>query len=188
MKPIMREFPYEFESERLMIRGPLPGDETAVYEAVVESQEALKPWMPWAVEISPIEDYAVRVREEQLNYLARKSMWMLIFLKGTNTLVGCTGYPRFKWDVPGVEIGYWGRTGYGGQGYITEAAARLTELAFDTLGARRVEIHCDALNERSAAVARRLGFPLEGILKHNTRHHLTNELRDTMIFAKVQPD
>ena len=188
MKPIMREFPYEFESERLTIRGPLPGDETAVHQAVVESQEVLKPWMPWAVEILTEEEYAVHVREQQLNYLARKNMWMLIFLKGTNTLIGCSGYPRFKWDVPGVEIGYWVRTGYGGNGYITEATARLTELAFDKFGARRVEIHCDALNERSAAVPQRLGFTLEGILKHECRHHLTNELRDTMIFAKVQPD
>lgn len=188
MKPIMREFPYEFESERLTIRGPLPGDETAVHQAVVESQEDLKPWMPWAVEIASVEDHAVRVREEQLNYLARSKMWMLLFLKGTDILVGCSGYPRFNWEVPGVEIGYWVRTGYGGHGYITESTARLTDLAFSQLGAKRVEIHCDVLNERSAAVPRRLGFTLEGILQHNCRHHLTNELRNTMIFAKVQPD
>lgn len=188
MKPIMREFPYEFESERLMIRGPLPGDETAVHQAVVESHEELKPWMPWAVEIASVEDYMVRVREEQLSYLARTNMWMLIFLRETGTLIGCSGYHRFNWDVPALEIGYWVRTGYGGHGYITESTARLTELAFDELGAKRVEIRCDALNERSAAVPQRLGFTLEGILKHECRHHLTNELRNTMIFAKVQPD
>lgn len=188
MKPIMREFPYEFESERLTIRGPLPGDETAVHQAVVESQEVLKQWMPWAIEIPSEEDYAVRVREEQLNFLARKNMWMLLFLKGTDTLIGCSGYPRFKWDIPSVEVGYWVRTGYGGHGYITEATARLTELAFDVLGAKRVEIRCDALNKRSAAVPQRLGFTLEGILKHDSRHHLTNQLRDTMIFAKVRSD
>ena len=43
----------------------------------------------------------------------------------------------------------------------TEAARLLTNLALTKLGAARVEIRCDVLNERSAAVPRRLGYALE---------------------------
>ena len=188
MKPILRDFPYSLETERLIIRGPLPGDGLTVRTAVIESHEALKEWMPWAVNVLSEEDYEVRVREGQLRFLGREDLWMLLFLKGTDTLVGSSGLTRINWDVPKFEIGYWVRTGYGGNGYITEAVQAITEFAFDTLGARRVEIRCDALNERSAAIPRRLGFVHEGTLRADERHHLTNQLRDTMVFAKVRSD
>ena len=103
-------------------------------------------------------------------------------------MVGSSGLHRINWAVPKVEIGYWVRTPYAGQGYITEAVAALTDFAFTTLAAHRVEIRCDARNERSAAVARRSGFTLEGILRCEDRCPLTNELRDTMVFAKVKAE
>jgi ribosomal-protein-serine acetyltransferase len=37
MNPILLEFPEEFETERLLIRKPLPGDGKAVYEAAQAS-------------------------------------------------------------------------------------------------------------------------------------------------------
>ena len=186
MKPIMREFPFEFETERLTIRGPKPGDGTAVREAVLESQDELKPWMPWAEDIPDEEAYETLVREGNLRFLGREDLWMILFLKGTNTVVGGSGLHRIDWSVPKFEIGYWVRTAYAKQGFITESTEGIAQFAFDVLGAKRVEIRCDALNERSAAIPKRLGFALEGVLKHEARHHITNELRDTMIFAKTR--
>jgi len=45
----------------------------------------------------------------------------------------------------------------------------MATLAFRDLGADRVEIWCDARHERSAAVARRLGFLLDGTLPNHVR-------------------
>ncbi len=111
----------------------------------------------------------------------------MLLLKGTNTIIGGSGLHRINWKVPKFEIGYWVRTSLARQGYITEAVAGITDFAFNTLGAKRVEIRCDALNGRSAAIPQRLGFIHEGTLRHEDRHHVNNELRDTMIFAKIQP-
>ena len=63
------------------------------------------------------------------------------------------------------EDGYWRRRGFGGQGYITEAARGLARLAFDRLGARRVEIRTDDGNSASWKVAERAGFTLEALLR-----------------------
>ena len=186
MKPIMREFPFEFETERLTIRGPKPGDGTAVREAVLESQDELKPWMPWAVDIPDEEAYETLVREGNLRFLGREDLWMILLLKGTDIVVGGSGLHRIDWSVPKFEIGYWVRSTYAKQGFITESTEGITQFAFDVLGAKRVEIRCDALNERSAAVPKRLGFSLEGVLKNEARDHITNDLRDTMIFAKTR--
>jgi RimJ/RimL family protein N-acetyltransferase len=70
---------------------------------------------------------------------------------------------------------------------MTEAVKGIADFAFTQLEARRVEIRCDARNEKSAAVARRAGFDLEGHLRHETRDH-NNALRDTLIFSRVRDD
>jgi ribosomal-protein-serine acetyltransferase len=188
MDAILRDFPYRFETERLTIRGPLPGDGESIRAAVLESIEELRPWMPWAVDVLDEEAYETRVRQGQLKFLAREDLWLILLLKENNRLVGTSGLHRIDWDVPKFEIGYWVRTSFARKGYITEAVAGITQFATEELGARRVEIRCDALNERSAAVPRRLGFVHEATLKHDARHHLTHQLRNTMIFAKVIAD
>lgn len=190
MKPILRDFPDHFESERLLIRGPRPGDGPELNAAVIESLAELKPWMPWAQKPPTLEESEENARRGHARFLTREDLWLLLFLKephamGRNTMVGGSGLHRINWDVPSFEIGYWVRTAYAGQGYITEAVAAITDFAFDVLGAQRVFIKCDAKNERSAAVARRLDFPFEGTLRRDTRDHFGN-LRDTLVFAKVQ--
>lgn len=185
MNPILREIPYTFDTERLIIRGPLPGDGEKVQTAVLESQAELKPWMPWAVTVSSAEAYEIRVREGQVNYLARKDFWLLIFLKRTQTLIGSSGLHDANWDVPSFEIGYWLHTDFTGQGYITEAVQGICQFAFTHLSAQRLLIRCDSENERSAAVARRCGFTFEGTHLHDSRNHLTNELKNTHYFSRL---
>ncbi len=185
--PILLDFPYSFETERLLIRGSLPGDAKRLRDAVVESQPELMPWMPWAVEVMSEEAYEIRVRNSRLKFLAREDFWMMLLLKGSDTVVGSSGLHRLDWSVPKFEIGYWVRTRFAGQGYITEAVNGITAFAFDVLKARRVEIRCDAKNERSAAVARRAGFTLEGTFHNDARDHF-GQLRDTYIFARIKED
>ncbi len=186
--PILREFPYSFETERLMIRGLLPGDGGKLRTAIVESQKELIPWMPWAINILSEVEQEARACKSHLQFLAREDLQMVIFLKGTDTLIGGTGLHRINWNVPKFEIGYWLHSHYTRQGYMTEAVDGLTDFAFDLLGARRVEIRCDVMNVRSSAVPKRLNFVHEATLKHDDRDHTSGELRDTMIFAKVRRD
>jgi RimJ/RimL family protein N-acetyltransferase len=188
-KAILRDFPERFETERLTIRAPLPGDGKELNQAVRESWAELQEWMPWAAGEPPAEaDSEARLREARARFLTRQDLWLLLFLKGTETLVGSSGLHRINWSVPRFEIGYWVRTSHGRQGYITEAVNGITAFAFDELGARRVEIRCDSGNVRSAAVARRCGYELEATLHHDDRHHLTGALRDTLIFARFAGD
>jgi len=65
----------------------------------------------------------------------------------------------------------------------TEAAYLLLREAFDELGHRRVEWKCDALNERSRAAARRLGFAFEGVFRQHMLVKGRN--RDTAWYAMI---
>lgn len=188
MDPILKEFPNSFDTERLTIRCPMPGDGPALNEAVLESINELRPWLPWAKETPTLEETETNVRQGYTRFLNREDLWLLLFLKGTDICIGGSGLHRIDWSVPKFEIGYWLRTSYVGQGYMTEAVKGITDFAFDVLSAKRVEIRCDVLNERSASVAQRLNFPLEGILRCDARNHITGKLRDTMIFAKTASD
>lgn len=189
MDPVNKDFPHSFETERLTIRCPMPGDGPELNAALLETWENLRQWMPWAGGDKPtIDESEANIRGAYAKFLIREDLRLSLFLKGTDILVGGSGLHRMDWSVPKFEIGYWVRKRFEGKGYITEAVAGITEFAIRELGAKRIEIRCDTLNERSAAVPRRLGFELEGTLRNDDRHHISGKLRDTMIFSKVIAD
>lgn len=65
------------------------------------------------------------------------------------------------------ELGYVLSPQYTGQGYATEAAARMLRHAFETLDAHRVQAHCNPQNEPSWRLLERLGMRREGyFLQH----------------------
>ncbi len=70
---------------------------------------------------------------------------------------------------------------------MTEAVAAIARFAFEELNAQRVEIRCDNRNERSARVALRAGFALEGTLRHDSRD-VEGALRDTQIYARLRDE
>lgn len=182
--PILKDFPDSFETERLIVRSPMPGDGPEFNAAKLESLEELKTWMLWAQEASAVEKSEEDMRQERVKFLERSNLMLLLFLKGTNTLVGSSGLHRLDWRVPKFEIGYWCRTRFAGQGYITEAVDGITTFAFDRLDAKRVEIRCDSLNHRSRKVAERAGFRLEGELR-NAEVSVDGKPRDMLVYAML---
>lgn len=184
-KPILKDFPDSFETERLTIRAPRPGDGKYVNEAILESLDELRPWMAWARTAPTLEESEFRNRNAWVKWHAREDLPVYLFLKGTDTFVGGSGLHRMNWDVPKFEIGYWCRTKFQGQGYITEAVVGLTDFAFEVLGARRVEIRTDEKNVNSWKIPERLGFKLEGTLINDALNP-AGQLRDTRIYAKTR--
>ena len=185
MDALLLDFPESFESDRLTIRAPRSGDGAEINAAVQETFDDLKVWMPWAQQMPTLEESESFVRRSQSDFLARKDLVLFLFLKGTNTLVGGSGLHRINWDIPKFEIGYWCRKRFQGQGYITESTEAITTFAFETLGAKRVEIRCDSKNVRSRRIPDRLGFQLEGTFRNDSLSP-AGELRDTLVFAKIR--
>ena len=110
---------------------------------------------------------------------------MFLFRRDDGRFVGGSGLHRIDWSIPRFEIGYWVRTSLAGHGYATEAARRIADFAFSDLQAERVEIWCDAANERSAAVARRAGFELEATMRRNRRNS-AGGLADSLCFVRLR--
>lgn len=184
MEAILRDFPEEFESERLLIRAPRFHDGKHVNEAVLESFAELQRWMPWAKSKPSLEESETYLRSARAKFIAREDLQLLLFLKESGQFIGSSGLHRINWEVPRFEIGYWCRTACTGRGYISEAVYRIAVFAFEELDAKRIEIRADALNEKSCRIPERLGFTLEGVLRNDCLDE-AGDLRDTRIYSVI---
>src|SRR4051812_32277314 len=79
------------------------------------------------------------------------------------------------------EIGWTLHPDLTGEGYMTEAASALLDLAFGTLGLHRVSAVLDPRNHRSAALCRRLGMRAEAHFVEDT--WFKGEWGDTAVYA-----
>ena len=156
--PILRDFPHSFDTARLTIRRPEPGDGAELNAGVLETWSALHEWMPGAIQRPTVEESEEVVRKAHAKFVEREDLLFLFFLKGTRTLVGGSGLHRIDWKIPSFDIGYWCRERFQGQGYVIEAAGALADFAVREFGARRLVITCDAESAASAAIARHIGF------------------------------
>jgi RimJ/RimL family protein N-acetyltransferase len=177
----------QLESERLLLRAPRAGDAWMINEAVNESLDNLRPWMPWAAHAPTLDDTEIVAREMAVAFSRRESLSFRLLRRSDEQFIGMCSIFQFNWDIPSCEMGYWVRASAQGQGYITEAVNRLTTFAFDDLAMERIEIRCDARNQRSAAVAERAGYTLEARLHHH-RRAVNGALADTLIYAKLRGD
>ncbi len=189
MDPVLIDVPERIATERLVLRCPRPGDGPMLLEAERETRAELEPWMPWALVPKSPADAEAYCRRMQARYLLREDIVLFLFERDAQgdegRFVGACGLHRIDWLLRNFEIGYWRRSGCGGQGFVSEATLALTRLAFDRLGARRVEIRCDDLNRASWRLAERVGYTLEALLRGDS---LTpqGEPRSTRVYARVR--
>jgi RimJ/RimL family protein N-acetyltransferase len=138
-------------------------DAGAIAAAVSASMEHLRPWMPWA-------NTAAAERRSQLARVAEADQWWesgigftySVVTTDEGTLVGEISLHRRAGDHI-AEIGYWIAASQTGRGYGTAAGVALTAAALALPDITRTEIHCDAANGASAAIARKAGYRLDRI-------------------------
>ena len=175
-------FPAQIETERLILRPPQSGNGAIVNAAIRETFADLHQWLDWARELPSVEETETFQRRGHELWRKGEDFPVQAFLKEGGALVVLSGLHVRDAHVPKFEIGYWRRAGYDGKGYVTEVVRALTRLAFDTLGANRIEIRCDERNLRSRRVAERSGFPLEALLR-NDEIGADGQLRNTCLYA-----
>jgi RimJ/RimL family protein N-acetyltransferase len=81
------------------------------------------------------------------------------------------------------EVGFVLNPDHHGHGYATEAAREMLRLGFEVFGLHRIAGHCDARNDASASVMRRLGMRLEAHFVQN--EIFKGEWGDELVFAML---
>jgi ribosomal-protein-serine acetyltransferase len=155
-----------------------------LFEAVEREREHLRPWLPW-VEATRTEEDTLSFIRSVLEQFAGNRGFAAGIWTGT-CLVGTIGVHRIDWLNRRVEIGYWLGREYEGRGIMTDACRAVVTHLFGELDLHRVEIRCAVENAKSAAIAKRLGFALEGTLRE--AQLAGGRYRDLLVFAMLRQD
>lgn len=156
---------YRIQTERTLLRCWHPADAEILLQALTQSLDHLRDWMPWAKnEPTSLAEKVALLRKWRAEFDLDSDYTYGIFSPDEKEVLGGTGLHK-RLEGNALEIGYWIRADLINRGLATEIAAALTKVAFRANHVDRVEIHCDPANIRSAAIPRKLGFTKEALLR-----------------------
>jgi RimJ/RimL family protein N-acetyltransferase len=176
--------PFRIETARLAVCAIGPEHVEQAQQTVLRNREHLSVAMPWArAEPLSIDARAELFQRMRAHFYLGQEFTYAVLERSTGAFIGGTGFhPRIGPEA--LEIGYWIDAGRQGQGLISEAVAALCCVAFEIMNARRLEIRCSPENVRSRAVAERLGFRLDGVLRDGG-YGGSGELEDKMVWSML---
>lgn len=128
---------------------------------VDENRSFLGRWLRWGTEITTLEEAEAFLRQGVNRYVEDGLPWAGIWLEGK--MVGGVLFFPVEKRIMATEVGYWLGEGATGRGLVTRAVSAMLDYAFGPLGLHRVVLQAEVSNEKSLAVARRLGFREEGV-------------------------
>lgn len=131
----------------------------AYHTLVLENLERLY----WRTSRPTFQDTEQRIRKGLERLLDASGINTGIFDRGS--LCGIVGLACANAESQGGTLGYWIDKGAEGRGFITNGCNAVLRYGFGQLRWHRIELRCAATNYRSSAVAKRLGFQLEGRLR-----------------------
>jgi ribosomal-protein-serine acetyltransferase len=132
-------------------------------DLIVRNQARLARWEPWAEQPATLEGTRAYIRAALDDFARGRQISTIIAVDGGREFVGRCGM-RINPQLGSGDIGYWIDGEYEGRGITSRSARALISSAFDELGLSKVDLRTSVGNERSRAVADRLGFSFEGIL------------------------
>ncbi|MER0480266.1 GNAT family N-acetyltransferase [Streptomyces sp. Edi2] len=179
--------PVTLATERLVLRPFEPSDAPAVHAACQEPDIPRWTGVPSPYGIEDAEHFVGTVVPE--GWRDDTTYHFAVVSRVDGSLVGAMGLVRLaRLHTPErqAELGYWTAKGHRGRGRTVEAARAVVRWGFDDLGVERLEWHAEAGNEGSRAVARKLGFHMEGTLRAKTVREGTR--RDVWIGSLLPSD
>ncbi len=153
-----------------------------MFEVIEKNRDQLREFLPWPEKILTVKDQLNYIKITKGSWTQRALFDFGIYILSNQKFIGNIGLHSIDWRNSRCELGYWIAQEYEGQGKVSEAISILEKECFK-IGFHRIEIRCSSRNLKSAQVALRNGYVLEGILKHEMIEN--KQYRDTMIFAKL---
>ena len=132
-------------------------------DLIVRNQARLARWEPWAEQPATLESTRAYIRAALDDFARGRQISTIIAVVGGTRFSGRCGM-RINPQLSAGDSGYWIDGEYEGQGLTSRAASGLITTVFDELGLSKVDLRTSIGNQRSRALAERLGFTFEGIL------------------------
>jgi ribosomal-protein-serine acetyltransferase len=176
-------FTHRLDEDR-WLRIPEESDAEELYELTEANRQMLAEWMPWAAGAT-LETTRAFIRSRRLQFARGDGFSAMIVER--DRIVGSIGFPVVSHEERSCEIGYWIGRSAQGRGTATLATRALIDHAFGAWKLHRVVIQAGVGNARSRAVAERLGFTLEGVLREAERYP-DGRFIDLAVYGLLAPE
>jgi ribosomal-protein-serine acetyltransferase len=140
-------------------------DAEKYFQLTKKNQEYLKEWEPWASYESTLEGTQSYIRQILHQFAEGAGLLAGIWYRGK--LIGSMSLHSVNWADRKAEVGYWIDADWQGRGIVSRSCWTLVSYVFTHYHFNKVEIRSAAGNRKSRAVAERLGFRLDGVLRQN---------------------
>ena len=162
-KPGPNDF-YEELGDGVTLRQLRYSDAQKLFELYVRNREHLRPYFRWPLTVKSVGQ--VRGAIAELCELFASEQRVNAALEQDGELLGLI-FMNHNHDPVNrrTELAYWVDGAAEGRGLVTLGCAAMIRYAFEQLGMNRIGITANVTNERSLAVAQRLGFTREAVLK-----------------------
>jgi [ribosomal protein S5]-alanine N-acetyltransferase len=174
--------PEQIETERLHLRPMRITDAADIFARYAQDPDVAR-YVTWRPHQRITETVEFLQRCEQAWALGTAHAWA-ITQTGDSQVYGSV---ELRLDGHRAEIGYVLARAEWGQGYMTEAAREVVEMALALPGVYRVAAMCDVENAASARVMEKIGMQREGLLRRYIMHpNVSGEPRDVYLYARVR--
>lgn len=151
----------------------------AIFNTIDNNRAYLDKWMPWTEKTKQVSDTEAFIKGIPYESYYDANFPLSIWYKGE--YAGMCGYVRGYEVAKQLEIGYWLRADFQGNGIITKCTKFLIDYAFEEIGADFLEIKCATKNYKSQAIPKRLGLKYVGIRKDDCFGQ--GEVVDSVVFV-----
>jgi RimJ/RimL family protein N-acetyltransferase len=178
------ELPGRINGRRCALR-PLTHDDLPAYARAFADDPRLGPDIGF--ETDPDED-SLRERVAKIVAAAAEGEFveLAIAANDDDRLLGTVTLHSFNWRHMHTEVGFWLAPAARGAGVATEATALCVDWAFRDLGMHRVEMTTLTDADRVLALADRLGFRREGVMRE--RNLERGRRLDIVMYAALQEE
>ncbi len=135
-----------------------PEHSAGIFAAVDRSRDHLRPWFPWVDRTLTLDDVESRYGVAAAQH-ARGELFEFVIVDGA-TIIGKVDLHSIQREKGTALLGYWLARDGEGRGIMRAAIACVATFAYGGIGLRRLELRTAVNNDRSRALAQRLGFHL----------------------------
>ena len=153
-------------------------DMDALFNAINNSRQHLNPWLDWVSKTTKPEHSLQFIQDSLQQLETQEALALGIFIH--HQVIGGIGLHQWDQKTRRAQIGYWITHEYEGKGIISRCLTQFVAFLFEKIELNKIEIHFVQANRRSAKVAERLGFKIEGIIRQSM---MRNGMPDNVVIA-----
>jgi ribosomal-protein-serine acetyltransferase len=156
----------------------------ALLELGERNRKPLGEWLPWVPYMQTVDNFNTYIERCKSQHEAGTDYGYVIMVN--NNVAGRIGIHYIDQQNKTGAIGYWLGEEYIGKGIVTKSCKGIIRFGFEQIGLNRIEIKCATANHKSVAIAERLNFKKEGILRQ--AEYANGNFQDLFLYSLLKEE